>query len=172
MDKKQILIVQGDITEQEVDAIVNAANHTLLGGGGVDGAIHRAAGPELLAECRSLYGCATGQAKITKGYKLPAKWVIHTVGPVWHGGQEGEDDLLASCYRHCLAIASEKELQSIAFPAISTGVYNYPMLDAAKIALTEAKIFLEQPSFVEKIIFVCFNQTAYHAYRQAIAEIL
>lgn len=172
MDKKQILIVQGDITEQVVDAIVNAANHTLLGGGGVDGAIHRAAGPELLAECRSLYGCATGRAKVTKGYKLPAKWVIHTVGPVWHGGEQGEADLLASCYRHCLAIASEKQLQSIAFPAISTGVYQYPMLDAAKIALTEVKKFLEQLSSVEKIVFVCFNQTTYEAYKQAVTKIV
>lgn len=172
MDRRQILVIQGDITEQAVDAIVNAANHTLLGGGGVDGAIHRAAGPKLLEECRTLYGCATGEAKITQGYQLRARWVIHTVGPIWHGGEQGEEALLASCYQRCLAIALERELRSIAFPAISTGVYGYPMLAAAKIALTQVKEFLQQSSSVERIIFVCFNQATYDAYRQAVAEIL
>ncbi|GFE69866.1 O-acetyl-ADP-ribose deacetylase [Chroococcus sp. FPU101] len=165
MDKNKISIVLGDITKQMVDAIVNAANSSLLGGGGVDGAIHRAAGPELLAECRRLGGCKTGEAKITKGYKLPAKWVIHTVGPVWHGGNNGESDLLASCYQNSLFFATEKELELIAFPAISTGVYGYPILDAAKIALKEVTKFLEQPNSIKKIIFVCFNQITYDAYQ-------
>ena len=144
----RIEVVEGDITKQAVDAIVNAANTTLLGGGGVDGAIHRAAGPELLAECRRLGGCATGQAKITRGYRLPAKWVIHTVGPVWHDGQRGEDGLLASCYRSCFALAEGQGIRTIAFPSISTGAYGFPMERAARIAVREAKSFLEgkQPS--------------------------
>src|SRR5216683_5951130 len=138
----RIEIVQGDITTLQVDVIVNAANETLLGGGGVDGAIHRAAGPELLAECRSRGGCATGEAKITKGYRLPAKWVIHTVGPVWHGGKHNEDELLASCYRNSLALAAKHSIRSIAFPCISTGAYRFPSDRAAGIAFTEIKNFL------------------------------
>src|SRR5437763_2758179 len=132
----RIEIVQGDITKLNVDAIVNAANETLLGGGGVDGAIHRGAGPELLEECRKLNGCATGEAKITKGYKLPAKRVIHTVGPVWHGGKHNEDELLARCYRNSLALAAKHSVRTIAFPAISTGAYRFPIERAARIALT------------------------------------
>ena len=144
MNLSRIEVVEGDITKQTVDAIVNAANTTLLGGGGVDGAIHRAAGPELLAECRTLGGCATGQAKITKGYRLPAKWVIHTVGPVWRDGQHGEDDLLASCYRSCFALAEQHGIRTIAFPSISTGAYGFPMERAARIAVRETKAFLER----------------------------
>jgi len=140
---ERIKIVQGDITKQQVDAIVNAANSSLLGGGGVDGAIHRAAGPQLLAECQTLNGCATGEAKITGGYHLPAKWVIHTVGPVWRGGDNGEEELLAQCYRSCLTIAESYEIKTIAFPAISTGAYGFPVDRAAPIALGEVKQFLE-----------------------------
>src|SRR5437867_1653157 len=135
----RLKVMQGDITKQKVDAIVNAANTTLLGGGGVDGAIHLAAGPALLEECRKLGGCATGQAKITRGYSLPVKWIIHTVGPVWHGGERGERDLLASCYRSCFALAAQHEIRTIAFPSISTGAYGFPMDRAARIAVREAK---------------------------------
>ncbi|GBE95534.1 O-acetyl-ADP-ribose deacetylase [Nostoc cycadae] len=166
-----IEINQGDITQLSVDAIVNAANSSLLGGGGVDGAIHRAAGPELLAECRELRGCATGEAKITKGYNLPAKWVIHTVGPVWKGGNYGEDELLASCYRHSLALAEQYQVKTIAFPAISTGVYNFPMERACKIAITEVKKFLLQTSSLEQVIFVCFGQTAFDLYSKTMQEV-
>jgi O-acetyl-ADP-ribose deacetylase (regulator of RNase III) len=168
---EKIEVVQGDITKLAVDAIVNAANGTLLGGGGVDGAIHRAAGPELLAECRTLGGCATGEAKITKGYRLPARYVIHTVGPVWHGGSKGEPELLRSCYRNACRIAHEKGLTSIAFPAISTGVYRYPLDQACRIALQEAKAALASYPEIRKLIFVAFSDEARQIYRQAAKEI-
>jgi len=160
-------IVEGDITKQAVDAIVNAANETLLGGGGVDGAIHRAAGPELLAECRTLGGCPTGEARITKGYRLPAKWVIHTVGPVWSGGDSGEDELLASCYRNSLALAAKHGIKSIAFPAISTGVYRFPKDRAAKIALRVAR---EHLSALEQIRFVCYSLADLQVFQSALLE--
>ncbi|MBI1991499.1 MAG: O-acetyl-ADP-ribose deacetylase [Betaproteobacteria bacterium] len=158
--------IQANIVALKVDAIVNAANTTLLGGGGVDGAIHRAAGPELLAECRTLDGCPTGQAKITRGYKLPAKYVIHTVGPVWHGGNRGEPELLASCYRASLGLAREHQLKTIAFPAISCGVYGYPLDQAVKIAVRETSGFLGKHPQFEKIIFACFDQGTLAAYQQ------
>jgi O-acetyl-ADP-ribose deacetylase len=157
----KIEVVEGDITRQVVDAIVNAANTTLLGGGGVDGAIHRAAGPELLAECRTLGGCATGQAKITKGYRLTAKWVIHTVGPVWRDGRHGEDDLLASCYQSCFALAEHHGIRTIAFPSISTGAYGFPMERAARIAVREAKAFLAKDNSVRQVVLVCFGNSAF-----------
>lgn len=166
-----IAVIQGDITQQRVDAIVNAANNSLLGGGGVDGAIHDAAGPELLEECRKLNGCATGEAKITKGYKLPAKWVIHTVGPIWRGGNQGEDELLASCYRNCLAIAEQYQIKTIAFSAISTGVYGFPVERAAQIAVREIQRFLESNNSLEQVILVCFSQRAYDCYLKAVQEI-
>lgn len=167
----QIEVVQGDITQLKVDAIVNAANNSLLGGGGVDGAIHHAAGRELLEECRQLGGCETGEAKITKGYNLPAKWVIHTVGPVWEGGNHGEDELLASCYRQSLALAEEYKIETIAFPAISTGVYRFPLERASKIAVSEVKKFLQSDRFIKQVIFVCFGQSNYDCYLQAMQEI-
>jgi O-acetyl-ADP-ribose deacetylase (regulator of RNase III) len=166
----RIEVVEGDITRQEVDAIVNAANTTLLGGGGVDGAIHRAAGPELLEECRTLRGCQTGQAKLTKGYRLPAKWVIHTVGPVWRDGRHGEDELLASCYRSCFALAEQKGLRTIAFPSISTGAYGFPMERAGRIAVREAKAFLERNKDFEKVRLVCFGSSALKIHAQALEE--
>jgi O-acetyl-ADP-ribose deacetylase (regulator of RNase III) len=153
-----------------VNAIVNAANTTLLGGGGVDGAIHRAAGPELLEECRKLGGCATGQAKITRGYRLPAQWVIHTVGPVWRDGSHGEDELLASCYRSCFALAEEHGIHTIAFPSISTGAYGFPMDRAARIAVRETKAFLERNVSVEIVRLVCFGETAREIHSQALSE--
>lgn len=153
----RIEIVVDDITRQRVDAIVNAANRSLLGGGGVDGAIHRAAGPDLLAECRTLGGCPTGQARITRGYLLPARYVIHTVGPVWRGGGENEPALLGACYRNSMQLASEYELTSIAFPAISTGIFGYPLEPAARTALDTVKQFAESPTTVELVRFVCFD---------------
>ena len=163
-----IIAIQGDITNQNVEAIVNAANNSLRGGGGVDGAIHRAAGPELLAECRSLGGCATGEAKITKGYKLPAQWVIHTVGPVWSG--EDEDRLLASCYRRSLELAVEKQVRTIAFPAISTGVYGFPLERATQIAIKTVSRFLEENSLDIKVVFVCFSTQAYEVYQKILLQ--
>jgi len=160
----------GDITKLNVDAIVNAANSSLLGGGGVDGAIHRAAGAELLAECKTLKGCATGEAKITKGYNLPAKNVIHTVGPVWHGGNNNEDELLANCYRSSLKIAVENNIKSIAFPAISTGIYGFPRERAALIAVREVKTFLKQNDLIEKVIFICFDQNTLRIYNKIMEE--
>jgi O-acetyl-ADP-ribose deacetylase (regulator of RNase III) len=167
----RIEIVQGDITKLKVDAIVNAANETLLGGGGVDGAIHRAAGPELLEECRTLDGCATGDAKITKGYKLPAKWVIHTVGPAWHGGRHNEDELLASCYRNSLALAAKHSIRTIAFPCISTGAYRFPSERAASIALTEIKRFLQDDETIEKVLAVCFGKSDHQVYQAVIVDV-
>jgi O-acetyl-ADP-ribose deacetylase (regulator of RNase III) len=167
----RIEIVEGDITQQAVDAIVNAANRSLLGGGGVDGAIHRAAGPELLEECRTLGGCQTGQAKITRGYRLPARYVIHTVGPVWQGGDRQEDALLADCYRNSLTLAERHHLRSIAFPAISTGAYGFPIARAAQIALTETKRFLESNQTIEKVVFVCFGSSDFRVYREAYQQL-
>jgi O-acetyl-ADP-ribose deacetylase (regulator of RNase III) len=168
MKKKlsQIEIIQGDITKLDVDAIVNAANTTLLGGGGVDGAIHRAAGPELLAECRTLGGCRPGEAKITRGYRLPGRFVIHTVGPVWKGGKHHEPETLANCYRNSLQLAVQNEIKTIAFPAISCGAYGYPIPEAAQIALKTARDFLATDDSIDKVTFVLWGEDVYNAYRQ------
>jgi O-acetyl-ADP-ribose deacetylase (regulator of RNase III) len=166
-----IEIVQGDISKLKADAIVNAANETLLGGGGVDGAIHRAAGPVFLEECGKLNGCATGEAKITKGYKLPAKWVIHTVGPVWRGGKHNEDELLACCYRNSLALAAKHSIRTVAFPSISTGAYGFPIERASRIALAEIDRFLQEKSTPEKVIAVCFAKADYGIYQAAYEEL-
>ncbi len=163
--RERITVVTGDITKQQVDAIVNAANSSLLGGGGVDGAIHRAAGGQLVEECSTLGGCPTGEAKITRGYSLPARYVIHTVGPVWRGGKQGEPDLLAACYRNSLALAVAHTVRSIAFPAISTGIYGYPLEAATRIAMDETRRFLASDDTLEEIRFVCFGDAAYSVYR-------
>jgi O-acetyl-ADP-ribose deacetylase (regulator of RNase III) len=161
----KIEILSADITCLSVDAIVNAANSSLLGGGGVDGAIHRAAGPELLAACRLLGGCPTGEARITAGYRLPARHVIHTVGPVWRGGGHGEPELLTRCYRNCFALARKHELKTLAFPAISCGIYGYPIDEAVEIAVRETKAELKANPQLEKVIFACFDEAVYLAYR-------
>jgi O-acetyl-ADP-ribose deacetylase (regulator of RNase III) len=160
----KLAAVQGDITRMEVDAIVNAAKNSLLGGGGVDGAIHRAAGPDLLEECKKLNGCPTGQAKLTQGYRLPAKYVIHTVGPVWQGGDQGEPQLLAACYESSLTLAVRHDLKTIALPAISCGVYSYPVSQAVQIAVQSTVGFLELNNGLEKVYFVCFEDSIYQAY--------
>ncbi len=167
----QIELVRGDITKMEVDAIVNAANNSLLGGGGVDGAIHRAAGPDLLEECRALDGCETGEAKITKSYMLPSKFVIHTVGPVWHGGENNEPELLASCYINSLQIAVNKKLKSIAFPNISTGVYRFPKNLAAGIAIRTVNNFLKENKKLKTVYFVCFDEENYEIYKEKLIKL-
>ncbi len=168
MTRERLVIVQGDITEQHVDAIVNAANSSLLGGGGVDGAIHRAAGPEFREECRRLRGCATGEAKVTGGYRLPARWVIHAVGPVWRGGESDEDKLLADCYRNSLALAREQGALTVAFPSISTGAYGFPVERASRIALSEIRDFLSQNEVPGEVRIVCFDRPTYDTYRSAL----
>ena len=169
--KTEIELIQGDITQINCDAIVNAANRTLLGGGGVDGAIHRAAGPELLDACKALGGCETGQAKITKGYRLPARYVIHTVGPVWHGGKHQEEKLLASCYRNSLELAQAHRLKTIAFPSISTGAYRFPIQKAAAIAAGTVKKFLEEnPEALEKVILILFSDKDLEIYKNIVQK--
>ncbi len=166
----RIELVRGDITRLKVDAIVNAANRSLLGGGGVDGAIHRAAGPELMKECASLGGCETGAAKITNGYKLPATWVIHTVGPVWANGENDEDRLLAACYRNCLELAVKCFVRTLAFPSISTGAFRFPLERAARIALKEIRNFLAVDTTLEKVLLVCFDDDAKDVYERILEE--
>lgn len=166
----RVRAVSGDIVTQQVDAIVNAANTTLLGGGGVDGAIHRAAGPQLLAACRELGGCPTGEARITPGFRLPARWVIHTVGPVWHGGTRGEDELLASCYCSSLAVAVQHEVRTLAFPQISTGAYGFPLRRAARIAVDTIIEFLQQDASLVEVRSVCFGPESLQAVQTALAR--
>ena len=167
----RIEVVLGDITQQKVDAIVNAANSTLLGGGGVDGAIHRAAGPQLLEECRQLGGCLTGEAKITKGYRLPAKYVIHTVGPIWRGCDHGEDDFLRNCYVNVMRLAAENNVKTIAFPSISTGAYGFPIERASKIAVTTVTTNLEKTKgLLDQVIFVCFSKDDYAIYQRELVR--
>ena len=170
MDSR-VEIVEGDITKQTVDAIVNAANTSLLGGGGVDGAIHRAAGPELLQETRKIGGCPTGEARVSKGYRLPAKWVIHTVGPIWGGGNKNEDSLLANSYRNSFSAAKEKGAKTIAFPSISTGAYGFPLERATEIALEETKKFLATDKTVTKVVFVCFGEKVLNIYKETAKKI-
>lgn len=169
---KRLQVIKGDITQQQVDAIVNAANTSLLGGGGVDGAIHHAAGPELLEECKQLGGCQTGQAKLTKGYKLNARYVIHAVGPIWRGGVKGEPQLLASCYEASLRLALDNDVKTIAFPAISCGIYGYPIGQAATIAVNEIANFLELHPQIENVLCVCFDETSFDTYQQALSALL
>jgi O-acetyl-ADP-ribose deacetylase (regulator of RNase III) len=170
MPSDRIEVLEEDITQLDVDAIVNAANSSLLGGGGVDGAIHRAAGPKLLEECRTLGGCPTGEARITKGYDLPARYVIHTVGPVWQGGRQGEDEDLANCYRNSLALAVRHGVKSIAFPAISTGAYRFPLDRAARIAVREVADFLAREPSLERVVFACFGDATRRAYESALSR--
>ena len=169
--KEKIRIMEGDITRQAVDAIVNAANTSLLGGGGVDGAIHRAAGPELLEETRQIGGCPTGEARVSKGYRLPAKWVIHTVGPVWSGGNRNEEALLAGCYRNSLRAAVDVGARTVAFPSISTGAYRFPLRRATEIALTETRRFLEQDNTLREVVFVCFGKEVLAAYQDLFQQV-
>ena len=166
--RAKIEVLKTDITTLAVDAIVNAANSSLLGGGGVDGAIHRAAGPDLVHECRLLGGCKTGQAKMTKGYRLPARYVLHTVGPVWRGGENGEPELLASCYRSCFALAEKHEIRTLAFPAISCGIFGYPIEAATEIAVRETIAALEKNPSIESVIFACFNDEIFAAYNDVL----
>ena len=166
----RIRIAQGDITRQAVEAVVNAANSSLLGGGGVDGAIHRAAGPDLLVECRTLGGCPTGEARLTKGYRLPAAWVIHTVGPVWHGGNQREDELLAAAYCNSLAVAAAQHMDSVAFPSISTGAYGFPLERATRIAVRTVREHLARHEFPRTVVFVCFDAATQALYERLVAE--
>ena len=168
--RAKLEVLKTDITTLAVDAIVNAANSSLLGGGGVDGAIHRAAGPDLVHECRLLGGCKTGQAKMTKGYRLPARYVLHTVGPVWRGGENGEPELLASCYRSCFALAEKHEIRTLAFPAISCGIFGYPIEAATEIAVRETIAALEKNPSIESVVFACFNDEIFATYKDVLGR--
>ncbi len=170
MKEQRLQVICGDITKQQADAIVNAANCSLLGGGGVDGAIHRAAGPELLAECRTLHGCETGKAKITRGYRLPASFVIHTPGPIWRGGGVGEEELLASCYRSCLELCLEHGIKTVDFPSISTGVYHFPLEKASRIAIRTIADFLSRHGEIQRVRMVCFDERTMGHYLKALEE--